>query len=98
MEQMSKNKDVGMAKTLFECWDLQDKGVISLDHLTDYLISFGIATEKGQVKKLLQIVCDDIHSVGINLKQFVCIFSRDKFLDNAVKILKSECKLNRIED
>ena len=43
LEQMEKNKDLVMAKELFNCWDESRLGHIEIRTLSDNLISFGLS-------------------------------------------------------
>ena len=53
LEQIDKNKDLMLAKDLFACWDKKRFGHISIEQLSEELISFGMAVDEEQVVKLI---------------------------------------------
>lgn len=91
-----------MVKELFACWDRKRLGHITMEVLSDNLISFGLSTSQEQVSELISALhrrkfdsCDDdCHTAGqtsISLNNFIKIFERDTFGDKATKLIKEHC-------
>lgn len=96
------NSDVVIAKELFGCWDRSRLGHVNLETLAENLISFGLAMDKEQVVKLLQLLSYRRPKLGqdeqktvktkeqINLRDFIKIFERNKFSERAIEIIKQQ--------
>ena len=53
---MEKNQELVQAKELFNAWDTLRMGSIRLETFVENLISFGLAMNKQQVIRLVQIL------------------------------------------
>jgi hypothetical protein len=56
LNQMEKNQELIQAKELFNAWDINRIGSIQIDFFVENLISFGLALDKKQVIRLVQIL------------------------------------------
>ena len=101
--QIEKNQDIVIARELFLCWDTAKLGHISIQALSENLISFGLAMTRDDVSKLVmmlkslkgqksgQPIATDLAEEQIEIRQWVKIFEKDKFSENAIRIVKREC-------
>lgn len=88
VEQLS---DVDLARDIFKAWDIDNKGFLSLDELTDQLMSLGLCASRQFVVRLLQTLTKSGKQMELlTLKKFLKVFQYDKFGQSACKVLKEE--------
>ena len=77
VEQLS---DVDLARDIFKAWDIENKGFLSLDELTDQLMSLGLCASRQFVVRLLQTLTKSGKQMELlTLKKFLKVFQYDKF-------------------
>lgn len=97
IEQIDKNKYLVIGKELFACWDTSRRGRIEVNSLAENLISFGLSMSLDSVIELVSALTKTKSRTASNkveeitMKQFIKIFEKDAFGDNATSIIKSEC-------
>lgn len=80
---------------MFACWDQKRLGHITVEELSEQLISFGLSASTSQVLKLLQAITVKKGKVNTNmqeitLREFLKIFERDPFGDKVVSQIKDD--------
>lgn len=91
MQLLAQMNDVELAKEIFKAWDVENKGYLSVEELTDQLVGLGLATNKSFVERLLETLTKGSKKLELlTLKQFLKVFSYNKFGMQACDIIVQE--------
>lgn len=56
MKSVSGVSNMDIAKDIFNTWDTENKGFLTIDELTEHLMSLGLCTSRQFVDKLLSAI------------------------------------------
>lgn len=96
MQYVNKLQDIDFAKQIFKAWDIDEKGYLSADELTDRLIGLGLSTTKDYVHTLLKVL--DNQQELLTLKSFITAFEFDKIGSAACICIRDEFSLKQKSD
>lgn len=77
---IEQQKDIELAREIFKAWDVEDKGYLTKQELTEQLLSLGLGPNAQFVERFLQTLTKKNKSLEIlTLKKFLKVFEYDKF-------------------
>lgn len=104
IDQRSKEKHFEFARDLFKIWDSDNGGFLDFDEISLPLISLGLSTDSGFVRKLIKSLKRkkqgetllsgeeaSIADISFTLKDFVSIFKADKIGEKISNAVLEEC-------
>ena len=84
-------KDIELARDIFKAWDHQDKGYLTKEELTEWLLGLGLAQNAQFVDRFLETLVKNGKKMEIlTLKKFLKVFEYDKFGQQARELLNKE--------
>jgi Ca2+-binding EF-hand superfamily protein len=83
--------NIDLARDIFNAWDVENKGYLTVEELTVQLMSLGLCTSRQFVERVLAALSKKGKKLELlTLKQFLKVFKYDKFGQSANQFIKKE--------